>query len=165
MKSKQANILFVATCKSDQAYKDSRIRKLAHKVEPGEIGASIICRHLDYTARSVGRRAQGAHGTTTGGVWVNGRLVMRSVQTVTSKVKDAKSHKAQRVLNCDKAHTRAVDGLRTWTHISTPFRPGGYRWAKLGGVGKRRTRKLLYVCDRHVANGEVTVALELFRGS
>ena len=174
------------TVASESAYMKGRVRKLAHKITrmevcveghtythfdpqgeetPDSVRADIICRNINYMGRSVGRRAQGAHGTTSGGVWVNGRLVMRSVQNPTSKMRDAKSHKALRVGACDRAHTRAVDGLRTWAHMSAPYRPGGYRWAKLGGVGKRRTRKLLYVCDRHVANGEVTVALELFRGS
>lgn len=152
----------------ESAYMSGRVRKLARQITRMEVcadvGASILCRNIDYMGRSVGRRAQGAHGTTSGGVWVNGRLVMRSVQTPTSRMKDAKSHRALRVAACDRAHTRAVDGLRTWEHKSAPFRPGGYMWAKLGGVGKRRTRKLLYVCDRHVANGEIAVALELFLG-
>lgn len=157
------------TVAREAAYMSGRVRKLAQKITRMEVcadvGASILCRNIDYMGRSVGRRAQGAHGTTTGGVWVNGRLVMRSVQNPTSRMRDAKAHKALRVENCDRAHTRTVDGLRTWAHMSAPYRPGGYRWAKLGGVGKRRTRKLLYVCDHMVANGEITAALELFRGS
>jgi hypothetical protein len=119
----------------------------------------------DYKARSLGRRATGAHGTTSGGVWVNGRLVMRSVQTPVARVKCAKAHKAQRVLACDQAHTRGFDAARRFVRVTAPFRKGGYRWAKLGGVGKRTTRKLMYVCDKMVANGEITAALELFIGS
>ena len=144
-------------------------RQLTHVVVEGDatsddVRVDILDCVADYKGRSLGRRATGAHGTTSGGVWVNGRLVMRSTQNPTSRMKDAKSHKAQRVLNCDLAHTRAFDVARRFAHITAPYRKGGYRWAKLGGVGKRTTRKLLYVCDKMVANGEITAALELFLG-
>jgi len=145
-------------------------RQLTHVDPHGEVTSDDVRVDIldcvqDYKARSLGRRATGAHGTTSGGVWVDGRLIMRSVQTPTFRLKCAKAHKAQRVIACDQAHTRHLDASRRYTHMTAPYRKGGYRWAKLGGVGKRRTRKLLYVCDAMVRDGEITAALELFRGA
>ena len=160
--------LHTRTVKAESAYMSGRVRKLAHQITRMEVsddvGASILCRNIDYMGRSVGRRAQGAHGTTSGGVWVNGRLVMRSVQTPTSRMRDAKAHKALRVEACDRTHTRAVDGLRTWAYKSAPYRTGGWKWAKMRRVDKRKYRALLHTLDHMVANGEIPAALELLLG-
>jgi hypothetical protein len=144
-------------------------RQLSHVVPNGEVTSDdvrvdILDCVADYKARSLGRRATGAHGTTSGGVWVGDRLVMRSVQTVVARVKCAKAHKAERVRACDQAHTRQLDAARHFARVSAPWRKGGYRWAKLPGVGKREYRKILHKCDRMVENGEITAALELLLG-
>jgi len=156
-----ANKLFDETCKSDLSYRDDRIRKLAHKVERDEVGAGIICRHAAYSARSLGRTATGAHKTTYGLVYVDGRPIMRSKAKPTCKPKDAKAHKAQRVLACDQAHTSTIDGHRRFAYITAPFRPGGAVWSKVARSKKRKFRDLLHKADRFLAAGEIAVALEL----
>lgn len=160
--------VFQRTIGVEVSYMRGRVRKLAHQITRMEVcddvGASILCRSIDYMGRSVGRRAQGAHTPTQGFVCVNGDYRLRVAQNPTYKVKDHKAHKQLRVRACVQAHARTIDASRRYTHMTAPYRRGGRVWSKLGGVGKKRTRKLLYVCDHMVANGEITAALELFRG-
>lgn len=161
MKSEQANTLFVETCKGNLNYREDRKRKLAHKVELDEVGAGIICRHVDYTARSAGRTATGAHATTSGGVWVNGRFILRSKMVPTCKAKGAKAHKAQRVIACDQAHTSTLDQARRFAYLSAPFRKGGAVYSNVSKAKRNRFRGILHKADGFLAAGEIAVALEL----
>ena len=145
-------------------------RQLSHVDPHGEVTSDDVRVDIldcvqDYKARSLGRRATGAHATTSGGVWVDGRLIMRSVQTPTFRVKCAKSHKAQRVIACDQAHSRGLDAARHYERVSAPWRKGGQRWVKLGRVGKREYRAILHTCDAMARDGEITAATELLLGA
>lgn len=153
------------TVKAEVAYMSGRVRKLAQKLTESdvsdEVGAEILCRNIDYMGRSVGRRAQGAHGTTTGLVWVDGVPVMRSVQTPTSKMRDAKAHKALRVETCREIHANAIDAARRFAYITAPFRKGGGVYSKVSKRKRNRFRAILHKADGFARTGEITVALEL----